>query len=355
MLKKRIYQFMTNNFKFSADDPQFRRVFLMNFVLPTIIFILLIFSWVSYTIALYPVLASNLAGLVLACFALYDFHQRDAIFATAIMIVTIEFFNLLTLFWFAGFSNYVLVWIIVIPVTAYFLLGRKTGRIVTIGFSVLVLIFILWHYPAWKLEGYTLVGVLNLGFAYFGLVMITSYYELTMQEALTNLKKKNRELATLMMTDHLTGAYNRIKLDEMLASEIAGSRKKRIILAVLICDIDYFKCVNDKFGHLFGDKILKDLVKVMHQTIRESDICGRWGGEEFMIICPNTSLDGGIHLAEKLRRAVADYSRQLPEPVTISFGVAAFSPGDTDETLIKRADDALYLAKKQGRNRVEYL
>jgi len=162
-------------------------------------------------------------------------------------------------------------------------------------------------------------------------------------------------LATLMMTDHLTGAYNRIKLDEMLASEINGSGKKRIILAVLICDIDYFKCVNDKFGHPFGDKILKEMVEVMHQNIRESDICGRWGGEEFMIICPNTPLDGGIHLAEKLRRAVEDYSRQLPQPVTISFGVTTFCPGDTVETLIKRADDALYLAKKQGRNRVAYL
>ena len=308
MLKKRIYQFMTNNFKFSAEDPQFRRVFLMNFVLPTIILILLIFSWVSYAIALYPVLASNLIGLGLAVWTLYDFHQRHAVFATAIMIVAIEFFNLLTLFWIAGFSNYVLVWIIVIPVTAYFLLGRKIGRIVTIGFSVLVLIFILWHYPVWKLAGYTLFGVLNLGFAYFGLVMITSYYELTMQEALTSLEKKNRELATLSMTDHLTGAYNRIKLDEMLASEITAPHPKRIVLAVLICDIDYFKCVNDKFGHPFGDKILKEMVEVMHQNIRESDICGRWGGEEFMIVCPNTPLDGGIHLAEKLRSAVEDYS-----------------------------------------------
>jgi len=175
-----------------------------------------------------------------------------------------------------------------------------------------------------------------------------------MQETMKNLESKNHELATLSITDSLTGAYNRIKLDEMLFSEIINYRKTGKIFSIMICDIDYFKQINDNFGHLFGDTILKEITQLMHQTIRETDICGRWGGEEFMIICLNTPLNGAVFLAEKLRTAIEAFSRHTPHQVTMSFGVAEFSSTDTIETLIKRADDALYLAKEQGRNRVEH-
>lgn len=348
-------KYLTNDFKFTSEDPQFRRVRMINCVLPIAILVLVVFTFVAYTIELYPVMVSNLIGCGLSIFALYDFHKRHLVFFTAVLIAAIEIFVLLSLFWFVGFNHYVLVWIVVIPITAYFLLGRKGGRIFTIGFSLMVLMFIISNYANWESQGFTIVGMLNLGFAYLGLILIISYYELSMQEALENLERKNQELAILSITDSLTGAYNRIKLDEILFSEISNYRKTGKDFAILIGDVDFFKQINDNFGHLYGDKILKEITQIMDETIRETDICGRWGGEEFMIICLNTQIGGAVFLAEKIRSAIEDFSRLAPHQVTMSFGVAKFEPWDTIETLIKRADDALYLAKERGRNRVEQL
>lgn len=348
-------KYLTNDFKFTSEDPQFRRVRMINCVLPIAILVLVVFTFVAYIIELYPVMVSNLIGCGLSIFALYDFHKRHLVFFTAVLIAAIEIFVLLSLFWFVGFNHYVLVWIVVIPITAYFLLGRKGGRIFTIGFSLMVLMFIISNYANWESQGFTIVGMLNLGFAYLGLILIISYYELSMQEALENLERKNQELAILSITDSLTGAYNRIKLDEILFSEISNYRKTGKDFAILIGDVDFFKQINDNFGHLYGDKILKEITQIMDETIRETDICGRWGGEEFMIICLNTQIGGAVFLAEKIRSAIEDFSRLAPHQVTMSFGVAKFEPWDTIETLIKRADDALYLAKERGRNRVEQL
>jgi len=355
MFSKLFNKYLTNDFRFTSEDLQFRRVRMINCVLPIAIFVLFVFSFVAYAIELYPVMVSNLIGGVLAFFALYDFHKRHFVFFTAVLIVAIEIFVLLSLFWFVGFNHYVLVWIVVVPISAYFLLGRKGGRIFTFSFSLMVLIFIFLNYANWETQGFTNVGLLNLGFSYLGMILIISYYELSMQEALKNLERKNHELAILSITDSLTGIYNRIKLDEILFLEISNYRKTGKDFAILIGDIDFFKQINDNYGHLYGDRVLKEITQIMGETIRETDICGRWGGEEFMIICLNTQIGGAVFLAEKLRLAIEDFSRLAPHQVTMSFGVAQFEPQDTIETLIKRADDALYLAKKRGRNRVEQL
>ncbi|WP_373481845.1 GGDEF domain-containing protein [Acetobacterium sp.] len=355
MFREKLAKFLTNNHRFTSEDPQFRQVLMLNCILLISIFILAVFSLVAYRIALYPVMISNSIGGVVAILALYDFHQRHFLHFTSVLMVLIEMLILLVLFWFVGLAHYVLVWIVVIPITAYFLLGRIGGRIFTISFSLIVLSFILLRYSIWEIQGFSIVGMLNLGFAYLALILTVSYYELTMQEVLENLERKNKELAVLSVTDRLTGAYNRIKLDEILFSEIVNYRRTGKVFSILICDIDFFKQINDNFGHLFGDMILKEITQLMRQIIGESDICGRWGGEEFMIICLKTPLNEAVNLAEKLRLGIEDYSRNSSHRVTMSFGVTEFIPSDTIETLIKRSDDALYLAKQRGRNRVEIL
>lgn len=345
---------MSNNFYFKPDDPQFRRVLMINVALPIAIAIAFVFSWVAYTIQLYPVMISNFIAGVAAVVTLIDFHRRHSILFAAVVMMVLETVILIVLIWFVGFGDYVLVWIVIIPITSYFLLGRTGGRVFTIGVTIIVLLFILFRYPLWTTQGYSFVGVLNLGCAYLALVLMVSYYELTMQEALNNLKQKNHELARLSVTDKLTGAYNRIKLDAFLGSEIDHYRKTGKPFSIMIGDLDYFKLINDRLGHLVGDQVLKEIARIMVETIRETDICGRWGGEEFMIISPNTSLEGAVFLGEKLRRSIELYFIVRDHPVTMSFGVAEFCPEDTVETLIKRADDALYRAKELGRNRVEY-
>jgi diguanylate cyclase (GGDEF)-like protein len=117
-------------------------------------------------------------------------------------------------------------------------------------------------------------------------------------------------------------------------------------------DIDYFKNINDTHGHIAGDKVLKTFCNVVKAKIRNTDIFARWGGEEFIIVCPNTKLENALIIAENLRKLVKNTTFEGVKGITCSFGVAEFKQYETLDSLIKRADNALYTAKANGRDRV---
>ena len=173
---------------------------------------------------------------------------------------------------------------------------------------------------------------------------------LTAQSA--ELMESNRKLELLSTTDRLTGAYNRLFLDNTLVTEFARSQRTGRNFSAVLIDMDKFKSVNDVHGHLVGDRVLIHLVEILSAHIRKTDILGRWGGEEFLIICPETPLAGAADMAETLRRAVEATLFPDVGQKTISVGVAALRPGESAEDLISRADVALYSAKNGGRNRV---
>lgn len=172
-------------------------------------------------------------------------------------------------------------------------------------------------------------------------------------EDVTYIKESMLALDRLSTTDKLTQLHNRTKLDEVL--EEAGKQAKRYgtpPLSIILTDIDYFKRVNDTYGHQAGDRALVQFAKIVRENIRDSDIVGRWGGEEFLIICFHTDVEGAKCLAEKLRSAIESTKIEKVGTITASFGVAEFMPNDDVDNLLGRADDALYAAKAQGRNRV---
>ncbi|MEI7668290.1 MAG: GGDEF domain-containing protein, partial [Erysipelotrichaceae bacterium] len=121
--------------------------------------------------------------------------------------------------------------------------------------------------------------------------------------------------------------------------------------SILMIDIDYFKSINDKFGHLIGDQHLIIVSQIMRNTCRSIDSIGRWGGEEFLIICPETDEEGATFLANKLLKAVQNYLFKPDQEITFSIGITHYQPFDTVDSLVLRADKALYLAKYNGRNR----
>ena len=164
---------------------------------------------------------------------------------------------------------------------------------------------------------------------------------------------KNKQLKMLSITDQLTKIYNRLKLDEVLSYEVARSQRYRNPLAIAIIDIDKFKQVNDTFGHQIGDNVLVDVAQVMHKNTRETDTVGRWGGEEFMMILPNTTLEDAHEHADKLRKIIEETSFLPVEQVTISIGIASCVDIGCKKMLVELADNALYEAKNNGRNRVE--
>ncbi len=173
------------------------------------------------------------------------------------------------------------------------------------------------------------------------------------QKVKDQLQRQNKELERLSVTDRLTGLYNRMKLDQTLNKEIMRFKRYNTPLSLVILDIDYFKKINDTFGHQAGDTVLQSVAVSLKENIRGVDIVGRWGGEEFLVICPETNLTGAKFIAEKLRIAIERQDMDRDTHVTASFGVTEMRNDDEEEDLVRKADNALYRAKKEGRNRVE--
>lgn len=169
-----------------------------------------------------------------------------------------------------------------------------------------------------------------------------------------DLLRANNELDQLARTDALTGVPNRLKTSERLAEEFARFQRGHEPYAVLMVDVDFFKKVNDTYGHATGDEVLRHVANVLSGAVREIDFVGRTGGEEFMVILPLTKLEDALTVADKLRQAVATPPIEPVGSVSISIGVQEVSEGDaTPEEAVARADQQLYRAKQGGRNRVE--
>jgi len=160
------------------------------------------------------------------------------------------------------------------------------------------------------------------------------------------------ELEKLSATDRLTGAWNRAHFDKTIAIELSRSVRYLQPLALIFFDIDHFKQVNDSYGHAVGDVVLRELVKVVRDNIRSSDMLFRWGGEEFVILAPSTSYRSAASLAETLRAKIEQHVIETVGHITISLGVAEHISDESENACLQRADAAMYAAKNGGRNRV---
>lgn len=167
------------------------------------------------------------------------------------------------------------------------------------------------------------------------------------------------ELRRLSAIDGLTGLYNRRALMETLEREVVRAARYDAGLSLIICDLDFFKEINDTHGHTVGDRALVMVSEAFREEARKVDILGRYGGDEFMIVLPETSLDGARDFAERLRRRVSEMKlvpRLKSTKMSLSIGVTCYrKDGDTLDAFVKRADDALYVSKREGRNRVSYV
>ncbi len=176
----------------------------------------------------------------------------------------------------------------------------------------------------------------------------------------TRLEEQSRlinELQKQLRKDSLTGLLNREALNKDLKKELAKTRRYHYPLTVLMIDIDHFKEVNDVYGHLAGDSVLKVIARLLEKTIREADSAYRYGGEEFLALLPHTTADEAMILANRIKDIVAkhtfiDKTHDISISVTISGGISEFRNGDDESSLIARADKALYLAKQNGRNQI---
>jgi len=153
--------------------------------------------------------------------------------------------------------------------------------------------------------------------------------------------------------DKLTNVYNRGKLDTLLERELKRSLRYHIDLSVILLDIDFFKSINDRYGHITGDKVLIQIASILKELTRVNDFIGRWGGEEFLIICPNSNKTQAHSVALKIKNFLEEFDFGIDTIITASFGISTYKKNDTIDTILQRADKTLYKAKDNGRNRIE--
>jgi diguanylate cyclase len=176
------------------------------------------------------------------------------------------------------------------------------------------------------------------------------------QQQISKLQEELSQLSEKISEDPLTGLLNRRGLDEAMVREVSRAHREGLDLCVALIDIDNFKVFNDKYGHSVGDAALLHLAKVMQETLRATDVPARFGGEEFVVLLPNTSLDYAVRTIERLQQVLTERffsgnnQRLL---ITFSAGVALFNVDEAQDDVIMRADQAMYLAKETGKNQVK--
>lgn len=187
--------------------------------------------------------------------------------------------------------------------------------------------------------------------------LLNHQYELArlVDQRTEELQLKTDELLILAHQDPLTGLSNRRRFNEILQIEYNRFKRHKVEFCLLMIDIDYFKNVNDQYGHDIGDKVIKTFSQTINDNIRITDKMARWGGEEFIILAVEATNEKIKPLSENIRNTIKNIKYDDVSEITASIGVTCSCQSDSLETMLKRVDDALYLAKNNGRNRIEYL
>jgi diguanylate cyclase (GGDEF)-like protein len=242
-------------------------------------------------------------------------------------------------------------------------------------YSTEVYLIIIWIFAISGLRfSYAIVSasicfILTLGYQVYSLMPKEIFYlhQLWMFSAFSFgvmtaliLEKNNkrifldaRKLEQLATIDKLSGLYNRMKIENYCEMEIDKVKRYNEVFSVILIDIDYFKEINDDYGHNIGDRVISSISKILQSSIRRVDYVGRWGGEEFLILLPKTTAQQAFQIAEKIRITIMEEDFSPAQNITISAGITEYMQGDTTEKIIQRADEELYKAKESGRNQIQ--
>jgi diguanylate cyclase (GGDEF)-like protein len=252
-----------------------------------------------------------------------------------------------------GHQQTALFWVFPFPPILYGLLGSRRGTLLNLGlFAALALVL---YGPAFGQAQYDPVHSSRFLASLLTLILasaINEHFRARNHHSMDLLQRNKEQQAN---TDALTGLANRRFLDQSLPQHLQQQPDSLLPMALVLADLDHFKHINDSFGHAEGDKVLQQMARLFRQKLRQPDICGRYGGEEFLLLLPHTQLSDAVRVAEKIRQAVAQqrFLPQHPELViTCSFGVSIMNAADDFELALAQADQLLYQAKAEGRNLV---
>ncbi|MBU0719935.1 GGDEF domain-containing protein [bacterium] len=340
---------------------ELRKVILTNAFLAMSFLIMLLFAYLNLfhyknlSLGIIDILGAALSLASLIDYRLHNNTERAVFFGTLILFVFLLSFSI-----FNQNNSFGLIWTIFFPIFAITLNGHRKGFLYSLLFYVILFTFAYNGIGVWEEGEWDSRSFLRLFIASSVLVYVVMLNEIAQKESSDLIRQKDeieqrhiKELERLSTVDALTSLYNRRKIDDILSLELSRAKRYERALSVCIFDIDDFKNINDKFGHVIGDEILIELSDLVHGSIRKSDFLGRWGGEEFIIIFPETSIGMASSLANKIKNIINTNDFEKVPRVTCSFGLSEYTEDDTINSIVSKADKALYEAKKSGKNIVK--
>lgn len=255
-----------------------------------------------------------------------------------------------------GHQNTGPLWIYIVPPVAFFFVGLKRGLIILGLFVVCVSVILFFPDNALVYADYPLQFKTRLLYSFMTVASLFAFYEYSRQLSYKDVQELSSKFEQQARRDPLTGLANRRGIKEQLNYEYNRSLRSKKSMSVLLCDIDYFKKVNDNYGHEAGDHILKQISTVFTDVLRKQDIVSRWGGEEFLFLLPETAGKDAFTLAEKIRQSIHDFDFEYSDKrihLTVSIGVCEVTSNMTIDEAINTSDHYLYRAKENGRNQCE--
>lgn len=233
----------------------------------------------------------------------------------------------------------------------FFFKGDNQVKLITSSFLIISLYWVYSYLIAYKILPWV---EYPSDIAVFLCLLLLSYSIIKNLNYTIELEEEKEELTVLSSTDYLTKLYNRKEIDVLLKNNENLFRRYKDIFSIILLDIDDFKEINDTYGHLVGDKFLIEFASILSKNTRETDFVGRWGGEEFIVICSKTNKSDALKLSNNLKNIIAETKFDFVGQKTASFGVSMYKENDSIIELLSRSDDAMYLSKKAGKNKITF-
>ena len=344
-----MYELLTSNIK-TNDARKIRQLVLLNLLALISGLTSMFFAFFNLTVTQLPNIATlNIVGFLISWYVFLDLrYSKNLQRVCRVAIISVVLF--FTLFvYFNKNDGYGLFWVSFVPLFVIGLTGFKRSIVYIAPYFMFVFALAYSGIGEWNEGDWSTIGFIRLFISTLIFTAIAAMMDVALSHSYRNLEHTSS-------VDELTNIFNRRKIQEFLSFEFERTKRYNTNLALILFDIDNFKKINDTFGHNSGDRVLHKLAQTIQKSLRKSDYFGRWGGEEFIIVSPN-STEEEIHLlSEKIRETVTQMSCSIVDNLSCSFGATIYKgESDTTETLIERVDKAMYMAKELGKNRVQVL
>ena len=343
------------HYSFSEDEQILAFKYKMLTIMLYLIIVFSLYFALLYTLEIRKVVDLELysryfhAGIGLILLLVLKRYRSSYTFVTyAMMLVTIVLFAMMMVN--VTFDSFRMVWFHILVVASFVTHGMRLG--ITTFLVSLIALFITFSY---FIDDVNQESIVTVYITLFILFLVMFFYTRQVSKFEARILQSNKILEDLASHDTLTGILNRRVFLEMANKYLSESRRKGEIFYFLMLDIDFFKKINDTYGHLEGDQVLKTYTKLINALLRENDLLGRLGGEEFGVIVLVSDVEAAIHVAEKIRKTLEDYQYRVKDDVltiTVSIGISRSCDGAHLEDIMHNADSAMYIAKESGRNRV---